>query len=182
MNTREIIQGLTICTKYGTMGGQNCRGHFEYAETEKGFDIVRKDNHNDECPYDGCKTGCVVTLATDAAAALKAYAEARAQEPRVMSLDEVKAIKSCWIEDEDAGIVYPAIYEGQGNPSEKGMYAVFVIKPDSDVLPEDCDDGIVCEFDNGDRWLWEADINRTWRPWNMCPTETQMEATPWQNQ
>ena len=111
-----------------------------------------------------------------------AVALLKTQEPRVLTLDEVKAIKSCWIEDEEAGIVYPAIYEGRGNPSEKGLYAVFVIKPDSDVLPEDCDDGIVCEFDNGDRWLWEANINRTWRPWNMCPSETQMEATPWQNQ
>ena len=130
------------------------------------------------CPYFSglLSVRCVFELQRDALELLKA------QEPRVMSLDEVKAIKSCWIEDEDAGIVYPAIYEGQGNPSEKGMYAVFVIKPDSDVLPEDCDDGIVCEFDNGDRWLWEANISRTWRPWNMCPTETQMKTTPWKNQ
>lgn len=103
----------------------------------------------------------------------------KAQEPRVMSLDEVKAIKSCWIEDEDAGIVYPAIYECQGNPSEKGQYAVFVIEPDSGVLPEDCDDDIVDDFNSGNRWLWETDINKAWRPWNMCPTETQMEAVKW---
>lgn len=131
-----------------------------------------------------CNRAChICDLLQDDTELHEMYAEViarmKAQESRVMTLDEVKAIKSCWIEDEEAGIVYPAIYECRGNPSKKGQYAVFVIKPDSDVLPEDCDDDIVDEFEDGNRWLWEANINRTWRPWTSRPDEKRRAETPW---
>lgn len=158
MNTREIIQGLTICTRYGTMGGQNCRGHFEYAETEKGFDIVRKDNHNDECPYDGCKTGCVVTLATDAAAALKAYAEARTQEPRVLGFWEIEYYTAVWLEDRDKKDLILAVCL-EDKPNEKRFTRAQA---------------------NGDYIVGKKyDYMKRWRAWDEEPQRWQREAAKW---
>lgn len=97
----------------------------------------------------------------------------KAQAPRVMTLEEVKTNKVCWIEDKDAEEIYPAIYQGIGN----GMFYVFTINPVYDF--EHGNEDITRQFDEGERWLEEDDINRWWRPWTLRPNDAQREATPW---
>ena len=103
-----------------------------------------------------------------------ALAMLKAQEPRVMTLEEVKANKICWIEDKDAEMIYPAIYQCRGN----GMFCVFSINPVYDV--EHGNEDVARQFDEGERWLEEDDLNRWWRPWASRPTDAQREAIPWQ--
>ena len=56
MSKREkVIKGLEICSEHGSWHGLDC----EHNEAYK------------DCPYRGCETGCVVTIAKDALALLK---------------------------------------------------------------------------------------------------------------
>ena len=91
-----------------------------------------------------------------------------------MTLEEVKANKACWIEDKDAEMIYLAIYQGRGN----GVFCVFSINPVYDV--EHGDEDITRQFDEGERWLEEYDLNRWWRPWTSRPTDAQREAVKWE--
>ena len=68
MSDREtVIKGLEICSKYGSWHGLDC----EHNEAYK------------DCPYRGCETGCVVTIAKDAIELLK---EQEAVKPIEMQL------------------------------------------------------------------------------------------------
>lgn len=51
----KVIKGLEICSEHGSWHGLDC----EHNEAYK------------DCPYRGCETGCVVTIAKDAIALLK---------------------------------------------------------------------------------------------------------------
>lgn len=51
----KVIKGLEICSEHGSWHGLNCRDN----EALK------------DCPYRGCETGCIVTIAKDAIALLK---------------------------------------------------------------------------------------------------------------
>ena len=56
MTDREkVIKGLEICSEHGSWHGLNCEDNEAYKD----------------CPYRGCETGCVVTIAKDALALLK---------------------------------------------------------------------------------------------------------------
>ena len=153
MSDREkVIKGLEICKEESKLCFGEC-----------------------ECGYQSYFPRCWITLAGDAFALLKS------QEPRVMTLEEVKTELVCWIEDVEAEVVFPAIYHCKGNPSKDGQYAIFATIQDSDILPEDYDDEqIIYQFDDGSRWLWEGNINKTWRPWTSRPTDAQRETKPWQ--
>lgn len=59
---KKVIKGLEICSEHGSWHGVDC----EYNEAYK------------DCPYRGCETGCVVTIAKDAIVLLK---EQEAVEP-----------------------------------------------------------------------------------------------------
>ena len=52
---KKVIRGLEICSELGSWHGRDCE-----------FNGAYKD-----CPYRGCETGCVVTIAKDAIALLK---------------------------------------------------------------------------------------------------------------
>lgn len=68
MRDREkVIKGLEICSEHGSWHGLDC----EHNEAYK------------DCPYRGCETGCVVTIAKDALALLK----------------EQEAVKPMWEQD-----------------------------------------------------------------------------------
>ena len=62
MTDREkVIKGLEICSKHGAWHGLDCEINEAYKD----------------CPYRGCKTGCIVTIAKDALALLKEQEPAR---------------------------------------------------------------------------------------------------------
>ena len=50
MDREKVIKGLEICSEHGSWHGLDC----EHNEAYK------------DCPYRGCETGCIVTIAKDA--------------------------------------------------------------------------------------------------------------------
>ena len=67
----SVIKALDCCTKYGSMGGFNCKGYWILNEDQTEF--INTHNYRKECPYGDCKKGCVKTLAQDALALLKQH-------------------------------------------------------------------------------------------------------------
>lgn len=59
VDREKVIKGLEICSEHGSWHGLDC----EHNEAYK------------DCPYRGCETGCVVTIAKDAIALLKEQQE-----------------------------------------------------------------------------------------------------------
>ena len=55
IDRKKVIRGLEICSELGSWHGLNCEDNEAYKD----------------CPYRGCETGCVVTIAKDAIALLK---------------------------------------------------------------------------------------------------------------
>lgn len=55
IDIKKVIKGLEICSELGSWHGLNCEDNEAYKD----------------CPYRGCETGCVVTIAKDAIALLK---------------------------------------------------------------------------------------------------------------
>ena len=51
----KVIKGLEICSEHGSWHGLDCELNEEYKD----------------CPYRGCETGCIVTIAKDAIALLR---------------------------------------------------------------------------------------------------------------
>ena len=113
-----------------------------------------------ECPYDG--KDCFKRLKADALALLKA------QEPRVMTLEEVLALK---FDD----VVYVEVV-----PTHAVLSAIVL-----DVIPKLPKIGIgVVQFRYAPTWngINNADLSyydKTWRCWTSRPTDAQREATPW---
>lgn len=55
----KTLRGLEICSEHGSWHGLDCELNEAYKD----------------CPYRGCETGCIVTIAKDAIALLKEYQE-----------------------------------------------------------------------------------------------------------
>lgn len=55
IDREKVINGLKICSEYGAWHGIDCELSGAYKD----------------CPYRGCETGCVVTIAKDAIALLE---------------------------------------------------------------------------------------------------------------
>lgn len=113
----------------------------------------------DGCPYDDADPHCSQRLAEDALALLKA------QEPRVLTLDEVlNAEDFVWAEIWTPGdrrwcLIYARI--------NKSIY----------------DDILMLHEDNGFRWTRlesKYNMNGGWRCWSARPTEEQRRNTPWE--
>ena len=120
------------------------------------------------CPYatygdDTCET--MDELFADALELLKA------QEPRVMTLEEVRTKKICWIEDEDDGMdvrEFPAVYCGDGHRSNGTTNTIFFADKEWAIDLNDCE------------WWYDIrDYNVTWRCWTAKPTDEQREAVKW---
>jgi len=118
----------------------------------------RKDTDVDycnKCPYfSGCSTefGAFAELASDALALLKA------QEPRVMTLEEVKSL-------ERDTVVW---YEHTG-----------VNKQRPRIVDQVYDSGII--FTDGWHWQFNADAyGKKFRLWASRPTEAEREAVKWE--
>ena len=69
MDREKVIKGLTVCSEHGLLNGEDCHGHYEY--TDNLADIIKANDYSKQCPYNGCETGCVKTLAKDVFAMLK---------------------------------------------------------------------------------------------------------------
>ena len=67
MDREKVIKGLEICSEHGSWHGLDC----EHNEAYK------------DCPYRGCETGCIVTIAKDAIALLK---EQEDEKKRIMKV------------------------------------------------------------------------------------------------
>ena len=74
----KVIKGLEICSKHGSWHGLDC----EHNEAYK------------DCPYRGCETGCVVTIAKDALALLK-------EQPEIVRCKDCKNWIAGYITDQD---------------------------------------------------------------------------------
>lgn len=120
-----------------------------------------------ECPYfSSCGTegGSFVEIAHDAIALLKA------QEPRVMMLEEVDALGDnaiVWLEclyfidGKITTTLKPAIYQpDNSSPEEDGYYCVVSSWGKSG-------------FYHKDNYMGD------WRCWNVRPSQAEMEAMPW---
>lgn len=127
MDKREkVIKGLECCAECG-----KCKS---------------------ECPYDGKNDstyGCTTQLAKDALALLKA------QEPRVMTKEEIKD----YLDDPD-GDKKPLWLEWHSIPALSGWVLASQV---SDLMKRYMDS-----------------YNNTWRPWTSRPTDEQRAATPWE--
>ena len=66
---KKVIKGFAICSEHGLLNGEDCHGHYEY--TDNLADIIKANDYSKQCPYNGCETGCVKTLAKDTFAMLK---------------------------------------------------------------------------------------------------------------
>ena len=85
----KVIETLEQCKKYGSLGGLDCSGHYEYTDGLQ--NIIRVNNYRMNCSYRFCKTGCVKTLISDALDLLKEYQQKmKDEEKRNFHMDEVK--------------------------------------------------------------------------------------------
>ena len=103
-----------------------------------------------ECPYHS--TMCGNRLKIEALALLKA------QQPRVMNLNEIHRGMAVWLEDRDKLDVMLAI-----GGSSAGGAKCFITEDDRSIAPLD------------------EDYNVRWRAWTREPTDAQREAEPWSN-
>lgn len=110
-----------------------------------------------KCPYDG---NCVNRLKMDALELLKA------QEPRVMSLEE--------IEDALDTVVWLDI-PGAENLADGFSLIMAYSRKNGFVLL----DSPFGDNPSQDRFEY-TDYNKTWRCWTSRPTDEQREATPWE--
>lgn len=86
---------------------------------------------------------------------IKGLALLKAQEPRVMTLEEIPDAVFGWIEM--FGQLIPCVLED--------VYA---------------DDTVgFANIEDGHDYLCASDYNKTWRCWNQRPTDAQREAEPW---
>jgi hypothetical protein len=127
----------------------------------KGLECCIKHDPDDkmrcgECPYEGA---CLNRLKADALALLKA------QEPRVMTLDEVVTAKPgtvVWLEDFDK----PDVISGL-------LKRLFICTKVIDFLTvkKEVNNEVTADLDV---------YGSEWRCWSAKPTDAQREAAPWE--
>lgn len=127
----------------------------EKREIIKGLECCNPNEYQcGVCPYDdGYETcaRCKPTLHSDAIALLKA------QEPRVMKLEEVKTLGLMWLESRN-GFVQPVICQNYEYGVDRSVEFIMV-------------HGTICNSINT--------LGKLWRVWTSKPSDEQMEATPW---
>lgn len=137
---QRVIRGLECCSS-----GNMCKG---------------------KCPYDelGCEwTDCVRPLTEDALALLKA------QEPRVMTLEEVVAHYSLPpVFPDDFGMQFDYLNDIQP------LYFDFLHSEDPWIVHWR-------KYDEVNKYLygWKANYGKTWRCWTSRPTDEQREKVKW---
>ena len=107
-----------------------------------------------ECPYRDNKAYCVHELAHDAGMLISELL--KAQEPRVMTLDEALGGEECWVEYPNGGCGYADCY-----------------------LSYTTDGADIYRTMQHDFNVPLANYGKTWRCWTSRPTEEQREAAKW---
>lgn len=130
----KVIKGLECCTR----------------------DIrSQDDNPCNGCPYDvnyqNNDSTCTLDLKKDALALLKA------QEPRLLGLDEIKMLGLMWHESHN-GFVQPVICQNYEYGVDRSVEFIMV-------------HGTICNSINT--------FGKLWRVWTSKPTDAQREAKPW---
>ena len=127
-------------------------------ETDEDAKIGCKD-----CPYGCCEADAVripMTMLEDVRALLKA------QEPRVMTLEEIESGKHPF-----------AFLEYRVEDKDKDSIKS-IIRPV--LITHTLNHGItMMHSDDADLTEWKKDYNKTFRLWNNDPTDAQKEATAW---
>ena len=134
--TEKVVKGLAYCT--------------QPIKDDEEYDYI--------CPHDSCpyfreyKAGkCIGALCRDALTLLKA------QQPRVMTLEEVKALA------EDDLVWYEHVGINRLRPR------VICYTDNSEIV-----------FTDGGKWYFELDgYGKRWRCWTARPTPEQREAMKW---
>ena len=106
-----------------------------------------------ECEYSG--HGCIDALLEDTIALLKA------QEPRVMTIDELRKLQQqdvVWLEDADKEAIIPGI-------------VITALKKEWQFMTFTGYSGLFC--------VSCVDYGKRWRCWTSRPTDEQREAIPW---
>ena len=101
------------------------------------------------CPYGDEPAHCTDSLTKDALELLKA------QEPRVMKLEEIPYAVFGWMEM--FGQIIPCVLEDAFADDTVGFASI----------------------DDGHDYMDASDYGKTWRVWTSQPTAEQMEAIPW---
>lgn len=145
MTDREkLIKGLECCLA-------NAHNKCSYKSTDEGIDKV---------------TPCTTYLMQDALALLKA------QEPRVMTLEEVKIKRICWIEDADDGMtvrLFPATMFGTCEHANGAKSCIFLARKPWAI-----------DVNDYEWWYLSENYSETWRCWTSRPTDEQREAIMWE--
>lgn len=129
----------------------------------KGLECCNMPNNHDDCPYNGAAhyNTCTHQLLTDALALLKA------QQPRVMTLEEIgNALKMpIWKETKSA---------------HKDLYNGWVLAYDIQTGLGITGTRLGMSEPSG-RMVWYKldDYGKTWRCWTARPTDEQREAAKW---
>lgn len=74
----RVVNGLKFCRKHGSLGGNDCWGHWAWTDDHK--KIVLEDEYKSKCAYADSEPGCVVALIGDAINLLEEYDEYKKQE------------------------------------------------------------------------------------------------------
>lgn len=101
MNRENVIKGYMICVEHGILNGEDCHGYHQWKDNH--YEIEKINDYSKECPYNGCETGCVKTLAKDTLALLKEkeavepipfFTETGAESPNYVICGHCKSIKA----------------------------------------------------------------------------------------
>ena len=101
----------------------------------------------------------------------KAIEALTAQEPRVMTLEEVKQERICWIEDADDGMtvrLFPATMFGIGEYANGSKSYMFLAQKPWAI-----------DANNYEWWYLIEDYGEIWRCWTSRPDEKRRTETPW---
>ena len=84
----------------------------------KGLEICTSPVCRTDCPYDNERNGCSLMLMQDALELLKA------QEPRVLTMEEARTYEVVWPEDKGEGELHPLIVQNNMNDSKYYKYGI----------------------------------------------------------
>ena len=131
-------------TREKVMAGLECLTHVDFA-------VYKSECEKRDCPYKD--TDCEIAVMEDALALLKA------QEPRVMTLEEIRMHEVYWAERENVSRPWPI-----------AMHHIRNVGPLNEPVYQDYmgDDFNIKEY------------GKIWRCWTSYPTDEQRKAVKWE--
>lgn len=105
MDMEKVIKGYMICVEHGLLNGEDCHGYHQWKDNH--YEIEKINDYSKGCPYNGCETGCVKTLAKDTLALLR---EQQAQQQAQRDYEAASELRD-----------YCIRYEPTYNPDDGSM-------------------------------------------------------------